>query len=1730
MNRVETQGRGLPHACRAVLGLLLAMATLLAMALPSNTAYAADGDADCSATILPVKEDGASVTWPEVRQYIDENFTGSKVFADAVYDAICTSGQNYAFDYDGVTPQTAADVIKYYGALDSRNTSITITKPLEDDAVLTGIGLLRYVSKLNVEDVGSHRGLDFMEDAYVPAKGETPTEEDPMGPAVVMNDIAITELPKNPYALNLPRTIGANYHNFQSTNYNSLLISILRRPGGTKNATVSVDTGLTGRDDAAVDLESATATTDMIYPTERGIVQNDSFGVDPFQEYDSPRENGGFQVTGNKMSVSIPVDAKNSKTYWSMFGFKYIYNYYANTQLQSNSLDYFYRTSAVYLNRVTLSGSQLVLSGARVKKVDKNDTSKGLNGATFELYTDRAGTQRAQQADLDADNKPQFVTDAQTGESFLKMKDTGTYTSRTVDGMDGVVVLDDLLPGMYYLKEVNPPSGYTAVSDQLIPVTVEGVNAETPKVTGGEGESATVAKDGELVTAVADQFAGAVNWLSAGFTNMRVTAGTENVSALLDKDDQKLAGSGVFVKNAKSNGGKGKNVRFTAASTPTGDGVTLLGSSNADGKVKVTTTGMDNVSSSEEVADLDAAQSKVNGLISGNGLDASNALIAVDAGTQVYHKAVPTTIQTTVTNEKSLQPVDVSLQATKHFKDASGNDKSISAGQFKFDLKPNADDANAKLLTPNGVTAEVGADGKATWSLPQITSDIYEKAKNDKGVASFKFIASEQQGDDSTIEYDKATVSVRLDVSKVAAADNNGTAGLKVEMFVNNESKGSVTSGEKSGALTVSADKSGISFTNKEKKPETTKVTVKKVWKNSDNSDVTNMDGLPSVDVKLQSATDENPSDSDWSDVEGKTATLQPGSWSAEWDGLPKTDNGKSIRYRVVETTQLDDYTSTVGAPEQGTDGNWSVTITNTKKKPELTEVSVKKTWSDGADKHQTDSVTVTLQQVVDGQTANVQGRDSITLSKDNNWSGSWKDLPKTTTDGKAIQYTVTESGGPSGYTPTITQGAKDNSWTITVENKKPDTPTPTETSVKVTKTWADNVDHSKDSVEATLEQSMNGTGWAKVQRDDNPVTLNADNNWTHTWDSLPTTVDGQKVQYRVRETNVSVSDKKPYSTSYSPSNGVGSDVTITNTPETPKPETVSVSASKKWVDDGSHPNKLKVTLQRTTAANPSEGDWEDVKSADLSAPDWSVSWNGLEKAGQNGKEYTYRVVEDSPSDYTQKVDSTHTGNHWSFAFTNTKPNTPPTPDTYGFSFTKVKDGTSTGLQGAVFELTGNGVTKTATSGDNGKVSFSGLKPGSYTVTETQAPSGYDLPSHVPSFTVTIGDKGKVTFSNLGSLVSCKTGTAASQCDLTVGNKPTTPPPPETPKFDFSFTKVKGNENGAPLAGAVFELRDGASVVATATSGADGKVSFIGVPAGEYTLVETVAPEGYQAAGPYTVTIDANGNVTGLPEGGKVVDKPTTPPPPENPKYPFGFTKVNTEGKALAGATFQLVDANGNVVATVTSGADGKVSVPAVAPGSYTVVETVAPEGYDKVVSFTVTIGQDGTVSGLPSGGQVVDKPTTPPEKPKYPFGFTKVNANGGPLAGAVFQLVDANGNVVATVTSGADGKVSFPAVEPGTYTVVESKAPDGYRKVADFTVTIDEQGNVTGLPANGQVVDRPVSPPDVPPTTPPTTPPTPGLPPTGVSVVAMGVVAAGAALMGVIVDWRRRRMRGRHS
>jgi hypothetical protein len=92
-------------------------------------------------------------------------------------------------------------------------------------------------------------------------------------------------------------------------------------------------------------------------------------------------------------------------------------------------------------------------------------------------------------------------------------------------------------------------------------------------------------------------------------------------------------------------------------------------------------------------------------------------------------------------------------------------------------------------------------------------------------------------------------------------------------------------------------------------------------------------------------------------------------------------------------------------------------------------------------------------------------------------------------------------------------------------------------------------------------------------------------------------------------------------------------------------------------------------------------------------------------------------------------------------------------------------------------------------------------------------------------------------------------------------------------------------------------------------------------------------------------------------------------------------------------------------------------------------------------------------------------------EKPEETtFSFSKRDADGEELAGATIELRDADGNTIETWVS--DGTVREFTVEPGTYRLVETAAPEGYKIATAITVVVGEDGSVTATGTEVAVVD----------------------------------------------------------
>lgn len=300
-----------------------------------------------------------------------------------------------------------------------------------------------------------------------------------------------------------------------------------------------------------------------------------------------------------------------------------------------------------------------------------------------------------------------------------------------------------------------------------------------------------------------------------------------------------------------------------------------------------------------------------------------------------------------------------------------------------------------------------------------------------------------------------------------------------------------------------------------------------------------------------------------------------------------------------------------------------------------------------------------------------------------------------------------------------------------------------------------------------------------------------------------------------------------------------------------------------------------------------------------------------------------------------------------------------------------------------------------------------------------------------------------------------------------------------------------------------------------------------------------------------------------------------------NTYTPTATTATITGTKALTGRdlaegefSFDLKDADGNVVQTVQNGADGTfgfapLQLDKVGTYVYTVSERAGATAngvtYDTTVfTATVTVTENAETHALETqvayskGGKAADavafSNSYAPAATEVKLGASKVLSGKDLKEGQFsFQLKDADGKVLQTAKNAADGTVGFEAIsydKPGTYRYSISEVDDGQKNVTydaaehPVTVTVTDDGAghlVATVTYDGDVAPvfkntytPPTTPPVNPPTEPPTNPPVskeekPGLPnmgDTSLSPMALGGIAGGAVVLiatGVILRRRNR-------
>ncbi len=519
------------------------------------------------------------------------------------------------------------------------------------------------------------------------------------------------------------------------------------------------------------------------------------------------------------------------------------------------------------------------------------------------------------------------------------------------------------------------------------------------------------------------------------------------------------------------------------------------------------------------------------------------------------------------------------------------------------------------------------------------------------------------------------------------------------------------------------------------------------------------------------------------------------------------------------------------------------------------------------------------------------------------------------------------------------------------------------------------------------------------------------------------------------------------------------------------------------------------------------------------------------------------------------------------------------------------------------FELVGSdgSVIQTQKNDAHGKVAFDKLTfdhagTFTYTVREVQ-PTGdapgvpgvtYTGKTYTLTYVVKDNNDGKLVVENSTVKPSEGTENGVTPNTMTFANSYQ----PGATSYQISGTKVLENTDSAtmrtPADGeftfALIDVATGQEIDRTTNVGnafTFKAISYTATGSHAYQVKEVAGQDGTITYSDAVLDVTVSATDDGSGQLTATANKTAADLTFTNTYTPTATTATITGTKALTGRdlaegefSFDLKDADGNVVQTVQNGADGTfgfapLQLDKVGTYVYTVSERAGATAngvtYDTTVfTATVTVTENAETHALGAqvayskGGKAADavafSNSYAPAATEVKLGASKVLSGEDLKEGRFsFQLKDADGKVLQTAKNAADGTVGFEAIsydKPGTYAYSISEVDDGQKNVTydaaehrvTVTVTDDGAGHLVATvtydgdvaPVFKNTYTPPTTPPVNPPTEPPTNPPVskeekPGLPnmgDTSLSPMALGGIAGGAVVLiatGVILRRRNR-------
>ena len=311
----------------------------------------------------------------------------------------------------------------------------------------------------------------------------------------------------------------------------------------------------------------------------------------------------------------------------------------------------------------------------------------------------------------------------------------------------------------------------------------------------------------------------------------------------------------------------------------------------------------------------------------------------------------------------------------------------------------------------------------------------------------------------------------------------------------------------------------------------------------------------------------------------------------------------------------------------------------------------------------------------------------------------------------------------------------------------------------------------------------------------------------------------------------------------------------------------------------------------------------------------------------------------------------------------------------------------------------------------------------------------------------------------------------------------------EKPKKEIQIEKL--SDDSKALAGAEFELYIKGEPVPIDrwTSTTDIRKTKV-YPGVVYTIKETKVPEGkkYKKIADFDFSVEDNGNIKleGSPADVKATGNKLSITNTYPEKFRVGFAKKKSilDPTFLTDARFEVHDEKGNVVEKWWTA--NKITHFEIKPGKYTVKEVVNPKGYEEISDFVFELKKDGTfiienydkikTDGTKTGvlftqatsdtnqweGSIPLVTMVDRQLKEKKVTISKINENNEKISGARLEIWRFNGtttHIADLDTTDKDQEVTLNCER--TYLISETHAPDGYKKIQDFKLQVDDKGEM---------------------------------------------------------------------